>query len=118
MRCASPRAIPRLTTRSTVTSRRCARWPIRSRRQPPRSPRSSQPTSPQRNNNMTAKDVNVGLTYEVLVSDKLVPVTLTSECQWGGGWYGKNNATGHTVRIKTAGRLRKQLDGDLVRQQE
>ena len=62
---------------------------------------------------MTAKDVSVGLTYEVLVSDKLVPVTLTSECTWGG-WYGKNKVTGHTVRIKTAGRLRKQLTGEIA----
>jgi hypothetical protein len=60
---------------------------------------------------MTAKQVSVGLTYEVLVSDKLVPVTLTKVCEWGG-WYGTNLATGNAVRIKTAQRLRKQLDGE------
>src|SRR3954464_12503310 len=62
-------------------------------------------------NHMTAEQVSVGLTYEVLVSDKLVPVTLTKVCEWGG-WYGTNLATGNAVRIKTAGRLRKQLDGE------
>ena len=50
---------------------------------------------------MTAKEVSVGLTYEVLVSDKLVPVTLNRVCEWGG-WYGTNLKTGHTVRIATA----------------
>src|SRR4051794_21740749 len=63
---------------------------------------------------MTVKQVSVGLTYEVLVSDKLVPVTLTKVCEWGG-WYGTNLATGNAVRIKTAGRLRKQLDGEQAR---
>src|SRR3954469_986968 len=63
---------------------------------------------------MTAEQVSVGLTYEVLVSDKLVPVTLTKVCEWGG-WYGTNLATGNAVRIKTAGRLRKQLDGEATR---
>jgi hypothetical protein len=63
---------------------------------------------------MTAKDVSVGLTYLVKVSDVEVPVTLTRECQYGG-WYGTNLKTGHTVRIATAGRLRKQLDGENAR---
>lgn len=64
---------------------------------------------------MTAKDVSVGLTYLVKVSDEVVPVTLTRECNFGG-WYGKNNVTGHSVRIKTAQRLRAQCktDGTLI----
>lgn len=62
---------------------------------------------------MVAKDVSAGLTYECLVSDKLVPVRLDRDCPYGG-WYGTNLATGHRIRIKTAGRLRKQLTGEIA----
>src|SRR3954463_4689219 len=65
---------------------------------------------------MNAKDVSVGLTYEVLVADKLVPVKLNRECEWGG-WYATNLTTGHAMRIKTAGRLRKQLDNSITARQ-
>jgi hypothetical protein len=54
---------------------------------------------------MKKADVRIGETYTVKVSGKLVPVTLTNACAFGG-WYGINTRTGKQVRIKTAARLR------------
>jgi hypothetical protein len=45
-----------------------------------------------------------------------VPVKLNRECEWGG-WYATNLTTGHAMRIKTAGRLRKQLDNSITARQ-
>ena len=63
---------------------------------------------------MTAKDVSVGLTYNVKFGDVMDPVTLTRECEWGG-FYGRNERTGNTVRIATAGRLHGQVNGEEAR---
>jgi hypothetical protein len=63
---------------------------------------------------MTAKEVSVGLTYNVKFADNTDPVTLTRECEWGG-WYGRNERTGATVRIATAGRLHGQVNGTEAR---
>jgi hypothetical protein len=54
---------------------------------------------------MKKAQVSVGKTYAVKVSDRIVPVTLTEESPYGG-WNGRNEATGRTVRIRTAARLR------------
>ena len=57
---------------------------------------------------MRKADVVLGETYKVKVSGKLVPVRLTAESQYGG-WIGTNTATGRTIRIRGAGRLRRCL---------
>jgi hypothetical protein len=59
---------------------------------------------------MTVKQVSVGLTYMVKFGDKESPVTLISDCTYGG-WYGRDHDTGTKVRIKSAGRLLKQVPG-------
>jgi len=64
---------------------------------------------------MTAKQVSVGLTYSVKFGDEFQPVTLTKDCPWGG-WYGRNEMTGDTVRIATAGRLNSQVNGTAIRE--
>jgi len=54
---------------------------------------------------MHKSDVQVGKTYTVKVSGRIVSVRLTAECPLGG-WVGVNTETGRKVRIKTAARLR------------
>ncbi len=56
---------------------------------------------------MKKKDVEIGKTYIVKVSGKLVPVKLVSKYEYGRGWNGKNMKTGRDVRIKTAAKLRR-----------
>jgi len=58
---------------------------------------------------MKKKDVKLGKTYMVKVSGKLVPVRLKSE-HWNGGWTGVNTTTGREVRVKTAAKLRRDLN--------
>jgi len=57
---------------------------------------------------MKKKDVSVGKVYAVKVSGKVVPVKLVSESSYGG-WNGKSLVTGRKIRVKTGGRLRKEL---------
>ncbi len=54
---------------------------------------------------MKRKDVQVGRTYLVKVSGKLVPVRLDAEHP-SGGWTGTNKETRRQVRVRTAARLR------------
>jgi len=54
---------------------------------------------------MKAKDVSIGKTYAVKVSERICPVTLTGPCTYGG-WYGRNENTSREVRVRTAARLR------------
>jgi hypothetical protein len=63
---------------------------------------------------MKKKEVLIGNVYLVKVSGSLCPVKITEECRFGG-WYGKNLYTGRSVRIKTAGRLRKLLEEKVKR---
>ena len=58
---------------------------------------------------MTKAKVSIGTTYIVKVSGNLTRVRLTRECEYGG-WYGKNLATGREIRIRTAARLRKEVN--------
>ena len=58
---------------------------------------------------MKKKDVSVGKVYAVKVSGKVVPVKLVSESSYGG-WNGKSLVTGRDIRVKTGGRLRRELD--------
>ena len=51
------------------------------------------------------KDVEVGATYAVKVSERIVPVTITSVSVYGG-WNGRNEKTGRDVRIRGAQKLR------------
>lgn len=62
---------------------------------------------------MRKSEVIIGYTYTVKVSGQLVPVKITRESMYGG-WDGVNTATGRSVRIKTAGRLRRH-DRETVR---
>lgn len=58
---------------------------------------------------MKAKDVlGVGHTYIVKVSGHLVPVKLMSISPYGG-WIGRNTVTGREIRIRTAGKLRREV---------
>lgn len=57
---------------------------------------------------MQKHNVKVGSTYIVKVSGTLAKVRLTREHP-GGGWYGTNLATGREVRIRTAARLRSEV---------
>jgi hypothetical protein len=59
---------------------------------------------------MKKADVSVGNTYIVKVSGKLARVKLTNVCRQGG-WMGVNLDTNRSVRIKTGGRLRRELVG-------
>lgn len=57
---------------------------------------------------MKAKQVEIGKTYLVKVSGRLSAVKILDTSPYGG-WIGRNKRTGHEVRIKTAGRLRREL---------
>ena len=57
---------------------------------------------------MKKANVQIGETYLVKVTGKLVPVKITSEHD-NGGWEGTSTKTGKTIRIKSPQRLRKQL---------
>jgi hypothetical protein len=57
---------------------------------------------------MKKDEVKVGGVYAAKVSDKVVPVRLDSESQYGG-WIGTNLKTGKQVRIKSAQRLRAEV---------
>ena len=58
---------------------------------------------------MKKADVQVNGTYQVKVAGNLVPVKITHEHP-NGGWEGRSEKTGKTIRIKSAQRLRKCLD--------
>jgi len=55
---------------------------------------------------MKKNEVQVGKQYIAKVSGKLVPIQILEESR-RGGWVAKNVATGRTVRVKTAARLRR-----------
>jgi hypothetical protein len=57
---------------------------------------------------MKKAEVEIGESYEAKVSGRIATVTITSVCHYGG-WYAKNMATGKTIRIKGAQRLRKHV---------
>jgi len=57
---------------------------------------------------MKKKDVEIGGTYRVKVSGKVVPVKILNECHYGG-WIGRNTVTGREVRIRSARRLRSRI---------
>jgi len=54
---------------------------------------------------MKRSEVIIGQTYVVKVSSKLSRVRITGESPYGG-WDGVNTATGRTIRIRGAQRLR------------
>ena len=54
---------------------------------------------------MRKAEIEVGATYVVKVSDRLAPVRIVSESQYGG-WNGVNERTGRTVRIRSAQKCR------------
>ena len=58
---------------------------------------------------MQKQDIHIGSTYIVKVSGTLAKVRITREHQ-RGGWYGTNLATGREIRIRTAARLRKEVN--------
>jgi hypothetical protein len=59
---------------------------------------------------MRKADVTVGKVYIVKVSGKLARVKLTNTCRQGG-WMGVNLDTNREVRIKTGGKLRREIVG-------
>ena len=58
---------------------------------------------------MQKQDIRIGSTYIVRVSGTLAKVRITREHP-RGGWYGTNFATGREIRIRTAARLRKEVN--------
>ncbi len=60
---------------------------------------------------MKKADIAIGTTYTAKVSDKVVPVRIDAE-HASGGWNATNLATGKTIRIKSAQRLRGVYEGD------
>ncbi|MCC6579525.1 MAG: winged helix-turn-helix domain-containing protein [Phycisphaeraceae bacterium] len=60
---------------------------------------------------MKKSDIQIGHTYTAKVSDKVVPVRIEGEHP-RGGWIAINFATGKTVRIKSAQRLRAEVRRD------
>jgi hypothetical protein len=58
---------------------------------------------------MLKKNVRVGRVYIVKVSNKLARVKILYEVSRGSGWMGINLDTGREVRIKTGGRLRREV---------
>ena len=63
---------------------------------------------------MRKADVSVGHCYSAKVSGKLTYVRLDRESRYGG-WDATNLATGRSVRIKTAGRLRRVVSEDYIK---
>jgi len=58
---------------------------------------------------MKKSQIKVGGTYTAKVSGFVVPVRIESESP-NGGWVGINILTHREVRIKTAARLRREID--------
>ncbi len=57
---------------------------------------------------MKKANVGIGRAYEAKVSGTITKVRITSESIYGG-WNAQNTVTGREVRIKTAGRLRREI---------
>lgn len=57
---------------------------------------------------MKKAQVQIGKTYAAKVSGQICPVRLVAE-RIQGGWYGKNLRTGKAIIVKTAARLRWQV---------
>jgi len=62
---------------------------------------------------MKKNEVKVGGVYTAKVSDKVVPVRI--DAVKGTGWSATNMATGKTIYIKSAGRLRGEAKGTAAR---
>jgi hypothetical protein len=60
---------------------------------------------------MKKSEVKIGAKYAALVSGKLQTVRIDSESIYGG-WNATNVATGRSVRIKSAQRLRYEVSND------
>ncbi len=58
---------------------------------------------------MKKSQIKIGGTYTAKVSGFVVPVRITSESPHGG-WVGINILTHREVRIRTAARLRREID--------
>ena len=57
---------------------------------------------------MKKKDVRLGRKYVAKISDKLTIVLLNNESPYGG-WDATNLSTGRQVRIKSAAKLRREV---------
>ncbi len=55
---------------------------------------------------MRKSEVQIGDTYLVKVSRRIVPVTILRESRYGG-WVGRNETTGREIRVRSAARLRR-----------
>ena len=62
---------------------------------------------------MKNKDIALGKTYLVLVSNQLSPVIIGSRAEVRG-WKGTNLATRKSVWIKTASKCRRELTGEQI----
>ena len=57
---------------------------------------------------MLKKDVRIGGVYVAKISDKLTTVKIDEASRFGG-WQATNLATGRSVRIKSAQKLRREV---------
>lgn len=55
---------------------------------------------------MKAAEVRIGDRYIAKVSKKIVTVRIVDKSRYRNGWEAVNEATGRTIHIKTAARLR------------
>jgi hypothetical protein len=57
---------------------------------------------------MKKSQVRIGARYRALVSGTVVTVLVTGESRYGG-WDARNEATGRSVRVRSAQRLRSEV---------
>ena len=65
---------------------------------------------------MKKSEVKIGKTYTAKVSGFVVPVRIESESPHGG-WLGRNILTKREVRIRSAARLRREIDPTITKPQ-
>lgn len=63
---------------------------------------------------MKKSEIKIGKTYTAKVSGNVVPVRIESESPYGG-WVGRNILTKREVRIRSAARLRREIDPHLTK---
>lgn len=59
---------------------------------------------------MKKNQIQIGGIYAAKISGRLVPVKISGEARYGGGWHGFNMLTGRNCRIKSAAKLRFPID--------
>lgn len=58
---------------------------------------------------MKKSEIRTGAVYTAKVSNKVVKIRIMHEAAYGTGWWAMNLETGRQVRIKSAARLREEV---------